>query len=38
MLDTQPISVAVPSQALILNRLIGGIAGSNSPESMDFHL
>jgi len=32
MLHTQPISTALPS------RLIGGIADSNSAESMDFHL
>jgi len=38
MLHTQPISVAVPSQALVLTRLIGGIAGLNSAESIDFHL
>jgi len=38
MLHTQPISVAVPSQALVLARLIGGIGGSNSAERMDFRL
>ena len=38
MLHTQPISVAVPSQTLVLTRLIGGIAGSNSAESMNFHV
>ena len=38
MLRTQPISVAVTSQALVLTRLIGGMAGLNSDESMDFHL
>jgi hypothetical protein len=38
MLHTQPISVAVLSQALAFTRLIGGIADSNSAESMDFNL
>jgi hypothetical protein len=37
MLHTQPISVAVPFQALALTRLIGGIDGSNSTESIAFH-
>ena len=38
MLHTQPNSVAVPSQALVLTRLIAGIRGSSSAERMDFRL
>jgi hypothetical protein len=38
MLHNQAISVAVSFQASALTRLIGGIADSNSAESMDFNL
>jgi hypothetical protein len=38
MLHNQPISVAVPFQALALTCSIGGIAGSKSAESMDFNI